>query len=102
MTERFASRKWQCLPILGLVGLLWMPFDISLQPLPMDFLYAQEPVNSQDQSVASDARTNDFVPAKISCIHVIREDYEGLRMSYPHKVLVDSVKKEIYVVDSGN
>ena len=68
----------------------------------MALLYAREAVDSQNQSVASDARTNDFVPSKISCLHVIREDYEGLRMSYPHKVLVDSVEKEIYVVDSGN
>jgi len=58
----------------------------------MHLLHAQEGVRS----------TNDFEPSKITCLQVIREGYEGLPMSYPCKVFVDSVKKEIYVVDSGN
>ena len=102
MAKKRVSRKWQYLPIIGFVAVLWMPFDISLQRWRVDLLHAQEAVRSQDQSASSDSSTNDFVPSKISCFQVIREGYEGLRMSYPYKVLVDSVKKEIYVVDSGN
>lgn len=41
-------------------------------------------------------------PKKITCLFIIREDYNGLSLSYPSKLFVDSVKKEIYVVDSGH
>ncbi|MDY6851667.1 MAG: hypothetical protein SV487_06305 [Thermodesulfobacteriota bacterium] len=39
---------------------------------------------------------------KMKYIHGILEDYEGLHLSYPSKLFVDSVKREIYVTDSGN
>jgi len=39
---------------------------------------------------------------KMKYIHGILEDYEGLHLSYPSKLFVDSVKGEIYVTDSGN
>ncbi|MBW2569214.1 MAG: SH3 domain-containing protein [Deltaproteobacteria bacterium] len=39
---------------------------------------------------------------KITCLHIIREDYSGLSLSYPSKLFFDSVKKEIYVTDSGH
>ena len=89
---RFMLYRRQYLHIIGIVALLWMPFYISSQPEQMHLLHAQEGVGS----------TNDFVPSKITCLQIIREDYEGLPLSYPCKVLVDSVKKEIYVADSGN
>lgn len=41
-------------------------------------------------------------PKKITSLHVIREDYQGTRLSYPSKLFVDLVKREIYVTDSGN
>jgi DNA-binding beta-propeller fold protein YncE len=94
--------RQQYLPIIGFVALLWMPFDISSQPGRMHLLHAQEAVHGPDQSTSSDSTTNDFELSKITCLHIIRDDYEGLPLSYPCKVLVDSVKKEIYVADSGN
>jgi DNA-binding beta-propeller fold protein YncE len=42
------------------------------------------------------------VRKKITCLHVIWEDYGGLRLSYPSKLFVDPVKREIYVTDSGH
>ena len=39
---------------------------------------------------------------KITCLFIVREDYDGLSLSYPSKLFVDSVKKEIYVTDSGH
>jgi DNA-binding beta-propeller fold protein YncE len=33
---------------------------------------------------------------------MIWEDYQGKRLSYPSKLFVDSVKKEIYITDSGH
>ncbi len=39
---------------------------------------------------------------KMKYIHEMAEDYEGLKLSYPSKLFVDSVKREIYVTDSGN
>ncbi len=42
------------------------------------------------------------VPREIVALHIIREDYDGLGLSYPSKLFVDSVTKEIYVTDSGH
>jgi uncharacterized protein YgiM (DUF1202 family) len=39
---------------------------------------------------------------RIVALHMIREDYDGVGLSYPSKLFVDSVRREIYVIDSGN
>ncbi len=78
-----------------------MIFDVSLQPGQMHLLYAREAVDSSDR-FSSDVSAANFVPSKITCLQIIQEDYEGLRLSYPSKVFVDFVKNEIYVNDSGN
>jgi DNA-binding beta-propeller fold protein YncE len=38
----------------------------------------------------------------LSVIRVLVEDYQGDNLSYPSKLFVDPVKREIYVTDSGN
>ncbi len=41
-------------------------------------------------------------PKKMTPLRVIFEDYEGKKLSYPSKLYVDPVKREIYVTDSGH
>ncbi len=51
---------------------------------------------------AGSGGTDKAVPRKVVSLHTIREDYDGLRLSYPSKLFVDSVGREIYVTDSGH
>ncbi|NVL90214.1 MAG: hypothetical protein HWN69_04350 [Desulfobacterales bacterium] len=96
MTERLKSGKGQYPVIIGFIVLLWMALHVP--SVPVHLLHAREAVDGPD----SDKSTNDAVDTKITCLQVIREDYEGSQLSYPNKVLADPVKKEIYVTDSGN
>ena len=41
-----------------------------------------------------------FLPPQ--CIHIIQEDEEDRRLSYPSSLFYESVKNEIYIVDSGH
>jgi len=76
---------------------------------------SQSSVDSETEGVvvapADNAREEKVVPGdaaevprprRVTTLRVIREDYEGNRLSYPSKVFFDPVKKEIYVTDSGN
>jgi len=100
MTERLKPRKWEYSSLIGLSVLLCIAFNPSTQPEWIDLLHAQQGDSSGQPS--SDITPANFVPSKITCLQIIQEDYEGLRLSYPSKVFVDSVKNEIYVSDSGN
>jgi DNA-binding beta-propeller fold protein YncE len=62
---------------------------------------AGESQESQDEA-ALPASSDQPVRKKITCLHVIQEDYSGLRLSYPSKLFVDAVKREVYVTDSGH
>lgn len=72
-------------------------------------LFAEQRLDSPDESVpgAYPEQTDPgdsadkFVLNKISCVYIIREDYDGLGLSYPSRLFVDPVKKEIYITDSG-
>jgi DNA-binding beta-propeller fold protein YncE len=50
----------------------------------------------------SDGGADQAGPKKITCLSIIWEDYQGKKLSYPSKLFVDSVMKEIYVTDSGH
>jgi DNA-binding beta-propeller fold protein YncE len=39
---------------------------------------------------------------KVTALRVIFEDYDGKRLSFPSKLYVDPVKREIYITDSGH
>jgi len=41
-------------------------------------------------------------PTSLSVIRVLVEDYQGDNLSYPSRIFVDPVKREVYVTDSGN
>jgi len=91
--------------ILALVVAIWSPWP------PVHSLFAEQGVgDTQSESVAGDTQEKTGLPAgsdqpvrkKTTCLYVIQEDYEGLRLSYPSKLFVDAVKREIYVTDSGH
>ena len=89
--------------IIGIIALILMPVTISLtdQYGLIDLLYAKQ-IEAVKAGSASSTVRKKLVSAKITCLQIINEDFQGSKLSYPGKVLVDSVKKEIYVVDSGN
>ena len=93
--------KWQYTIVISIIVLIVMPLSTSFQQGWLDLLYAEQSEGIKAALVASTGRQK-LVPVKITCLQIINEDYEGLKLSYPGNVLVDSVKKEIYVVDSGN
>lgn len=39
---------------------------------------------------------------RVECLHNIAEDYDGLALSYPTRLYADTVRREIYVTDTGN
>ena len=101
MTERLKSRKWEYSSLIGLIVLLCIALNTSTQLGWIGLLHAQQAGDSSDRS-SSDITAVNFVPSKITCLQIIQEDYEGLRLSYPSKIFVDFVKNEIYVNDTGN
>ena len=78
---------------------LWLPVQCASAEQGTDSLYASDGLLAQSGS-GGDA--DQPVTKKITTLHIIREDYQGKRLSYPSKLFVDSVKKEIYITDSGN
>lgn len=67
------------------------------------WLFAQYSVAGQKTDIQNESESTDQLkPKKITCLYIIREDYNGLSLSYPSKLFVDSVKKEIYITDSGH
>jgi len=101
MNERQNLRKRQYSTIIGIIALILIPVSTSFQYGLIDLLYAGQVGGSKAGSASSTGRKI-LVSAKITCIQIIKEDYEGLKLSYPNEVFVEPVKKEIYVVDSGN
>ncbi len=101
MNERLNLRKWQYSTIIAIVALILMPVTTSFQYVWIDLLYAEQ-AGGVKAGLSSSTFREKLVSTKITCLKIIQEDYEGLKLSYPRQVLVDSVKKEIYVVDSGN
>ncbi len=100
MNEIIKFRKWQYRAVIGIIALILMPVNTSFKYGLIDLLYAEE-VGGVKAGSASSTGKRKLVSAKITCIQIIQEDYEGLKISYPNEVLVDSVKKEIYVFDTG-
>ncbi len=101
MNEIIKFRKWQYRAVIGIIALILMPVTTSFQYGWIDLLYAEQ-AGGVEAGLSSSEFREKLVSTKITCIQIIQEDYEGLKLSYPRQVLVDSVKKEIYVVDSGN
>jgi len=101
MNERLNLRKWQYSRIIAIVALILIPVYTSFQYGLIDLLYAEQVGGSEAGSASSTGRQK-LVPTKITCIQIIQEDYEGLKLSYPNEVLIEPVKKEIYVLDTGN
>jgi len=101
MNEIIKFRKWQYSTIIAIIALILIPVNTSFQYGWIDLLYAEQVGGSKAGSASSTGRQK-LVPTKITCIQIIQEDYEGLKLSYPGEVLVDPVKKEIYVLDTGN
>lgn len=70
-------------------------------------VFAQEiDVSGKPDAAAEKETARDYlakiVPERASCLHIINEDYNGDRLSYPSYLFVDKVKDEIYITDSGN
>ena len=101
MNEIIKFRKWQYRAVIGIIALILIPVNTSFKYGLIDSLYAGQVGGSKAGSASLTGRRK-LVSAKIACTQIIKEDYEGLKLSYPSEVLVDPVKKEIYVVDSGN
>ncbi len=47
-------------------------------------------------------RKSNVIPGRITVLNIIREDYQGTALSYPSKLFIDPVKREIYITDSGH
>ncbi|MBU2522015.1 MAG: SH3 domain-containing protein [Proteobacteria bacterium] len=101
MDERQNLRKRQYSTIIGIIALILIPVTTSFQYGLIDLLYAEQ-VGSVKAELSSSTGRQKLISAKITCLQIIQEDYEGLKISYPSEVFVEPVKKEIYVVDSGN
>ncbi|MBC2694388.1 MAG: SH3 domain-containing protein [Desulfobacteraceae bacterium] len=101
MNERSGLHNRKYLIIIGIIVLILMPVTTSFQYGLIDLLYAEQVGDVKAESVFSMGRKK-LVSTKIICLQIINEDYKGSNLSYPGKVVTDPVKKEIYVVDSGN
>lgn len=56
---------------------------------------------AQDEAAAN-ASAPLQVLERLECLRNISEDYDGLALSYPTRVYADSLRREIYVTDTGN
>ncbi len=101
MNKVVKFRKWQHTIVISIIVLIIMPVNLIFQHGLSDLLYAGQ-VEGVKSALDSSKSRRKLVPVKITCLQIINEDYEGLKLSYPGNVLVDAVKKEIYLVDSGN
>jgi len=92
---------WIILTIcISLIG-LWFSVQCSAAGQQTDITHESASTDPSKQS-GSDGGTDQAKPKKITCLAIIWEDYKGKKLSYPSKLFVDSVKKEIYVTDSGH
>ena len=95
------KRRYSAIIVISIIALILIPVNTSFQDGWMDLLYAGQVGGVKSRLSSSRGRLK-LVPTKITCLQIIQEDYEGLKISYPRQVFVDPVKKEIYVVDTGN
>jgi len=86
-----------CISLLG----LWLFVQCSAAGQKTDITHKSASTDPSKQS-GSDGEADQAKPNKITCLSIIREDYQGKNLSYPSKLFIDSAKKEIYVTDSGN
>ncbi len=100
-----------CLCVAGGQVVLTIFASLFIIWIPAQYLFAQQRVDNPDKSIPAgpteqtgsrSGGTEKFVTKKITCLYIIREDYNGLSLSYPSKLFFDSVKKEIYITDSGH
>lgn len=82
---------------------LWIILAIIFISLFSLWLSVQCSVAGQKTDIPHEsAPTDPLKLKKITCLYIIREDYNGLNLSYPSRLFFDSVKKEIYITDSGH
>lgn len=86
-----------CVSLFG----LWLSVRCSAAGQTTDIVHESASTDPSKQS-GSDSEADQAGPKKITCLSIIREDYQGKKLSYPSKLFVDSVMKEIYVTDSGH
>jgi hypothetical protein len=101
MDEGQNLRKRRYSTIIGIIVLILIPVTTSFQYGLIDLLYAEQ-VGPVKAKLSSSTGRQKLTSAKITCLQIIQEDNEGLKISYPSKVFVEPVKKEIYVIDAGN
>jgi DNA-binding beta-propeller fold protein YncE len=86
-----------CVSLFG----LWLSVQCSAAGQNTDSTHESASTDPSKQS-GSNGGEDQAKPKKITCISIIWEDYQGNKLSYPSKLFVDSVMKEIYVTDSGH
>jgi len=98
--QNLRKRQYSTIIVIGIFALILTPVTTSFQYGLIDLLYAEEVGRVKAKISSSTGRQ--LTSAKITCLQIIQEDYEGLKIAYPSKVFVEPVKKEIYVLDTGH
>jgi DNA-binding beta-propeller fold protein YncE len=80
----------------------WPPAQSSLAEQKTDIPRESGSADQPKQTGSDRAEEDEGKPKNISCLFIMRQDYQGGNLSYPSKLFFDSVKKEIYVTDSGH
>ncbi len=99
-TKRIPGR-WIILAICISLFSLWLSVQCPAAWQETDITHKSASTDPSKQA-CSDGGADQAKPNKITCLYIILEDYHGKKLSYPSKLFIDSVKKEIYVADSGN
>lgn len=86
-----------CVSLFG----LWISVQCAAAGQKTGIAHESASTDPSKQS-GSDGGADQARPKKITCLSIIWEDYKGKKLSYPSKLFVDSVMKEIYVTDSGH
>ena len=92
---------WIILALCVSLSGLWLSGQCAAAGQKTDLTHESASADSSKQP-GSNGGVDQLKPKKITCLSIIREDYKGKKLSYPSKLFVDSVMKEIYVTDSGN
>ena len=103
LTGKQMSNLYTCLHITHRrqVALTIFVFSFTLLMF-FQYLFVQPSSSQTRQTDLKSDSAKEFVTKKITCLYIIREDHDGLNLSYPSGLFFDSVKKEIYVTDSGH
>jgi DNA-binding beta-propeller fold protein YncE len=80
----------------------WPSAQSSLAEKKTDIPHESASADQPKQSGSDRAEEDEAKPKNIPCLFIIRQDYQGINLSSPSKLFVDSVKKEIYVTDTGH